>query len=136
MKQKLSTIELYNALLLCNDTVNHTHTQQQLLDAICHNMIQIDGISMAWVGMIENGSTQLHPVAYAGKGSDYLNEISIDLNDPLLGEGPTGKAYKQDQAYWAQDFLNDPATKPWHEKAKQYGWHSSATLPLKKMDWL
>ena len=32
--------------------------------------------------------------------------------------------------YWCQDFLNDPATAPWHERGARSGWAASAALPL------
>jgi PAS domain S-box-containing protein/putative nucleotidyltransferase with HDIG domain len=86
---------------------------------------------MAWVGLVETGTTRVKPVASFGSGVEYLSEIhvSIDANDPR-GLGPSGTSIREDRPVWCQDFACDPHTGPWHEHGARYGWGGSASLPL------
>jgi PAS domain S-box-containing protein len=71
------------------------------------------------------------PVASSGSGLEYLDGILIttDAADPH-GRGPVGTALREDRPVWNQDFLNDPLTLPWRERAQRYGWGAVAALPL------
>ncbi|PJC13005.1 MAG: bifunctional diguanylate cyclase/phosphodiesterase, partial [Comamonadaceae bacterium CG_4_9_14_0_8_um_filter_57_21] len=39
-------------------------------------------------------------------------------------------AAREDKPFWCQDFQHDPATAHWHARGAQFGWGSSAALPL------
>jgi len=51
--------------------------------------------------------------------------ITTDAADPH-GRGPVGTALREDRPVWNQDFLNDPLTLPWRERAQRYGWGAVA----------
>jgi len=71
------------------------------------------------------------PLVSYGTGVAYLQDIciSVDPDDPF-GLGPTGVVARTDQAFWCQDFQNDPRTAPWHARGAEQGWAASAALPL------
>lgn len=130
MEEKEQIIQLYSALSLCNDTINNVKDISELFAQICKDILTINHISMAWIGLVDENSSQLKPVSYCGIGTQYIKDISIKIKDDLLGNGPSGIAYKQAKPYWCQDFLNDPHTTPWHDRARQFHWRSSAALPI------
>ncbi|QOP41949.1 sensor domain-containing phosphodiesterase [Sulfurimonas marina] len=129
MEEKEQIIELYSALSLCNDTINNVKNISELFSQICQDILTINHISMAWIGLVDENS-QLKPVSYCGVGTQYIKDISIKIEDDILGNGPSGIAYKQKEPYWCQDFLNDPHTTPWHARARKFHWKSSAALPI------
>lgn len=71
------------------------------------------------------------PTVSFGDDNEYLKDvmISVDADSPF-GQGPTGKALRQDQPFWCQDFLNTPINVPWFERALQAGFAALASLPL------
>ena len=78
-----------------------------------------------------NDQDHIEPVASYGVGTEYLEElnVSVDANLPQ-GQGPSGIAAREDKPFWCQDFQHDPATAHWHARGAQFGWGSSAALPL------
>lgn len=123
--------QLYAALSQCNQSIVRSKNEVELFKNICQNTMNIDGMTMAWIGKLDEDERCIKPTAYYGKGTEYLDglKISVDSSDPI-GRGPTGSAFRSGNPYWCQDFLNDPATLPWYEQGKEFGWGASAALPL------
>ena len=98
---------------------------------ICRAAVQYGGMKMAWVGLVDTGTLMVRPAASFGDDAEYLRDIDITVDaDSPFGRGPTGTAIRDNQPYWCQDFLNDPVTVPWRERAARAGWAASASLPL------
>jgi diguanylate cyclase (GGDEF)-like protein/PAS domain S-box-containing protein len=123
--------QLYAGLSQCNQAIVRCRSEAELFPIICLDAVKHGGMKMAWIGKSDATGLYILPVAVAGNGTGYLAGIVIakDANLPR-GRGPSGTAWREDRPFWCQDFLNDPRTEPWHEHAKQYGWGSSAALPL------
>ncbi|MBI3902623.1 MAG: PAS domain S-box protein [Nitrosomonadales bacterium] len=123
--------QLYSALSQCNQAIVRCTDEAELFPQICLDAVQFGGMKMAWVGLLDEASRRVRPVASYGEGLAYLEgiEISVDGNDPA-GRGPIGIAIREGRLFWSQDFLNDPLTAPWHESGSHFGWGSSASLPL------
>lgn len=122
--------QLYATLSRCTDAVMRCQTLDELAHHICDDAVTSGGFLMAWVGMADERSRRLVPVASAGAGTDYLKDIEISIDDVPAGRGPTGTAFRLNQAQWCDDFQNDPRTAPWHERGARFGWKSSAALPI------
>lgn len=123
--------QLYAALSQCNQAIVRCKDKEELFPIICRDAVNFGGMKMAWIGMLDETSHLIKAVSYYGAGTDYLDNIIIS-DDPThpSGQGPTGRAYHLDQPYWCQDFLQNPLTKPWHERGKKFEWGASASLPL------
>ena len=82
-------------------------------------------------GMVDTATRRVLPVASFGDDTDYLKDIEISMDaDSPFGRGPTGTAIRENHLYWCQDYLDDPATIPWHERATHAGLAAAASLPL------
>jgi diguanylate cyclase (GGDEF)-like protein/PAS domain S-box-containing protein len=123
--------QLYAALSQCNQAIVRSSSEAELFPQICLDAVRFGGMKMAWIGMLDEASGQVKPATFYGAGSEYLQDIDISVDADLpSGRGPTGMAIRENQPFWCQDFLHDPATKAWHERAARFGWGSSASLPL------
>jgi PAS domain S-box-containing protein len=123
--------QLYAALSQCNEAIVRCTSEEELLPQICRDAVTFGGMSMAWIGMVDEDGNRVKPVAFYGMGTDYLDDIRITLDaDEPFGQGPTGAAIRDNRPYWCQDYLHDPATAPWLKRGKIHGWKSSAALPL------
>ena len=122
---------LYAALSQYNQAIVRCSTQEELFAQICQATITYGGMRMAWIGMYDESTHLLNPVAYSGDGTDYLNGLQIAVDESsIFGRGPTGTAFRENRPFWSQDFQNDPATQPWHQRGETYNWRGSASLPL------
>ncbi|OIR10761.1 cyclic di-GMP phosphodiesterase Gmr [mine drainage metagenome] len=129
--QILRLTKLYAALSQCNQAIVRCSDIDELFPIICRDAVNFGGMKMAWIGMVDKQNKQVKAVASFGSGTEYLEslQISTDANDPA-GRGPTGTALRENRPYWCQDFINDPATAPWHERGTRFGWGASASIPL------
>lgn len=123
--------ELYAALSQCNQAIARCSREDELLPEICRDAVQFGGMKMAWIGMVDEASQTVRPVASSGSGKEYLLDIHISVNpaDPS-GQGPIGIVIREGRPYWCQDYLNEPLLGLWHERGAACGWASSAALPL------
>ncbi|MBE0623041.1 MAG: response regulator, partial [Burkholderiales bacterium] len=98
---------------------------------ICRAVVNFGGMKLAWIGMVDQASKRVVPVASYGDVTGYLKtiEVSVDPGTPD-GRGPAGKAIRENRASWCQDFLHDPTTEHWHARARRAGWQGAAALPL------
>jgi len=125
----------YVALSYCNEAIVRCKNTNDLFDTICRDAVIHGGMSMCWIGINDETTQLIKPVASYGQGTDYLNGIEIStLAIMPSGQGPTGTAAREDRAVWCQDFTHNPMTAPWHERGKQFGWNASASLPLHQKD--
>lgn len=121
-----------HALSHCNQLLVRAEDEQTLLDDICRNICDEAGYRMAWVGYPEKDDAKsVRIVAFAGIEDNYLAEVNISWGDTEHGQGPTGKALRNGETIYVQDFRTDPQMAPWRDSALQRGYRSNIALPLK-----
>lgn len=122
---------IYAALSQCNQAIVRSKNEAELFPQVCRDAVQFGGMRMAWIGMKDEASQMIKPVAAFGSGMEYLEKIEISAAaDTSTGHGPTGTAIRENRPVWCQDFQHDPITAPWHERGAKVGWGASASLPL------
>ena len=123
--------ELYAAMSQCNQAILRCNNQAELFTIICHDTVDFGDMKMAWVGVLDEGSPWVRPVASHGVGVEFLDgiEITVDPSTPK-GFGPTGTAIREDRPVWCQDFQGDRTTQAWRERGAVFGWGATAAIPL------
>lgn len=125
--------QLYAALSQCNQAIVRCASEDELFRQICHDAVKFGGMKMAWIGLLEQQTRQVHPVASFGSGTGYLDDIHITAHaEEAAGRGPVGISIREQRPYWCQDFQHDPITAPWRERGVQAGWKAIASLPLRR----
>lgn len=123
--------QLYAALSQCNHAIVHSNTEADLFAQICRIAVQLGGFRMAWIGLLDVAAGLVRPVFSFGDVTGYLTHIEISVaKDSSFGQGPIGKAIREDQAVWIQDIKNDPIMAPWQPRVALSDWTASAALPL------
>ncbi len=123
--------QLYAALSQCNQAIVRCASETELLPQICRDAVKFVGMKMAWIGMLDEATKRVNPVASYGMGTEYLAEleVSIDANSET-GKGPTGISIREDRPSWCQNFQCDPSLAAWRERGAKFGWAAMASLPL------
>jgi PAS domain S-box-containing protein len=115
----------------CNHALVHAADEEELLHSVCRILVEVGGVRMAWVGYCEDDLEKtVRPVATAGYGLDYLNQVRISWSDGEEGCGPTGVALRTGRPYWVKDTRTDPIFGPWRTPAIARGYVSTVALPL------
>lgn len=126
-----SISRIYAALSQCNQAIVRCASEEELFPQVCQDAVSVGGMKMAWVGLVDEISKRIRPVASFGDDGAYLADfkVSVDPASPY-GNGPTGRAIRDDLLYCCQDFLNDPVAAPWRDRGLRSGFAASAALPL------
>lgn len=123
--------ELYVVLSQCNQAIVRCRSAEDLFAKICHDVVSFGGMSMAWIGLLDETSQQVRVAASYGDANAYLDgiEINVDASSPF-GQGPTGIAIRENEVVIIEDYQRDPRTQPWRKKAILAGWATAASLPI------
>jgi PAS domain S-box-containing protein len=121
---------LYLTLSKTGKTILQLSNCDELYKEACIILVNSGGLKMAWIGLIDNDSELLKPVAAFGSGLDYLENIRISTRIEPEGMGPTGKVLRDGGNYVCKNFANDPNTLPWRYEAKLRGYLSSASFAI------
>lgn len=122
---------LYKALSEINQAIVRMEQQDELFPLVCRCAVDFGGMSMAWVGQLDEKSSLFFPAASYGRGQDYLENITISSRgDVPEGRGPMGTAYRENRAIIVNDYFADPATALWKSRAAGKNWRSAAAFPI------
>ncbi len=114
----------------CNQVMVRAQSEEELLNGICHNVIDFGGYLMAWVGFIERNEVKsVRPVVHAGHEAGYLATVKISWADNELGQGPTGTAIRTGHSSINKDIMTTSYS-PWRQEALKRGYIASIALPL------
>lgn len=122
--------KLYHFISQVNQAIVRNKTRQELLSAICRIAVEIGGYKLAWIGLIDELTKMVLPVASAGDAEGYLEKLQIVLNGKPEQIGLTATALKNKRPYISRDYLCDPQLKPWWNLASAKGFGSAAAFPL------
>jgi PAS domain S-box-containing protein len=123
---------LYAVISQVNQAIVHNLNLEQLFTEICHVAIDFGKFRMAWIGMVDETTQLVKPIAIAGYEEGYLSQIKkiTTANNPE-GQGPTGTAIREGNNFICNDISTDPRMSIWKEEALKRNYHSSISLPLK-----
>ncbi|HEX4152330.1 MAG TPA: GAF domain-containing sensor histidine kinase [Steroidobacteraceae bacterium] len=123
-------VRRYRILFATNQALLGGEDTPDLLNAICCAAVSEGGFVLVWIALtVEHGF--LRPEAVAGPALGYAEGLSVcaDADEPG-GQGPTGVALREGRSVICNDFLHDPLTVRWAERARRFGIRASAALPL------
>ncbi|NCC35081.1 MAG: PAS domain S-box protein, partial [Chloroflexia bacterium] len=126
--QKLN--RAYIVLSEVNETIVRVRDMQTLFATACQIAVAQGGFRMAWIGLLDPGTSEVRPVAWAGEVGDYLGKLRIALDDSPRGRGPTATALRRGEHMVVNDIATDPRMLPWREDALRLGYHAVAVFPL------
>ena len=128
--QKRKSERARELLRRCNNHIVTAESETELLADICQFILD-GGYRMAWIGNVEHDAGKsILPVAQAGAFAGYLEDLHVTWDDVPLGRGPSGTAVRERRSVTNQNFLTNPAMKPWRDAALKQGFQSSIATPL------
>jgi PAS domain S-box-containing protein len=103
---------------------------ENIYEAICNIAVRNFALRMIWIGITEENSFKVKPVAQSGFEEGYISSINITWDNSPAGMGPTGMAIKTKGPRFMHHMDTDPAYAPWREEAVKRGYRSSMAVPL------
>jgi len=132
-RQKIENLTwMYSMLYQVNQAIVRARNSNDLFKKICEIVCSEGNFVLAWIGIADYEKNIVIPVAGSRQKGSYYKNIKISL-DPLApeGKGPTARAIQTGRVCICNNILEDERMKAWWQKAKQYGFCSSAAVPVK-----
>ena len=120
---------LYAALSETNQAIVHTGERDALLRALCRIAVERGGLAMAWVGLVDDTTKAVHPVARHGPEPAWLGRLSPLRTTRPLRE-PAEIVLGTGRRYINNDLAADPALQEIHRDLGDNGYRAAAAFPL------
>src|SRR5680860_72833 len=133
-KEKINKANrLYYVISQINQLIVRTTDEQTLLKQACNIAVDLGKFRMAWIGIVDEKTKKVIPVAHAGEEHGYLSKIkTISVEKVKEERGPVGTAFREGKYSVCNDIENKPTMAPWKTEALKHGYYSSIGLPIKK----
>ncbi|MDP4285316.1 MAG: GAF domain-containing protein [Bacteroidota bacterium] len=124
---------LYYITSQINQLIVHTTDEKTLFKEACNIAIGLGKFRMAWIGIVDEKTKKVIPVAHAGEEGGYLSKIkTISAENVTEGRGPAGTVFREGKYSICNNIENNPNMAPWKTDALNHGYYSCIALPLKK----
>jgi CheY-like chemotaxis protein len=112
-----------------NRAVIRIRDRQALFDEACRIAVEEGKFLMAWIGMVDQATRKVNPVA-AWYEEGYLGNLSVSVDNIPQGMGLTGTSIREGRPVISNDIASDPLMAHYCEEAAKRGYRSSAAIPL------
>ena len=105
--------------------------REELLQEFCRIAVEIGGMRMAWVGLVDENAVSLRPVASHGAVDGFLDvlDFSITPHSPAQ-DTLAAVAVRQETQQIVNDIEYSTTPQIWREQALQRGYRAAAALPF------
>ncbi|MGE5524059.1 MAG: PAS domain S-box protein [Rhodospirillaceae bacterium] len=123
----------YAALSETNEAIVRIRDPEELFKRVCAIAVEKTGLLAAWIGILDEETNLVRPIATAGAAADYAVDItaSVDPRSPA-GHGPSGRSIRENRAHVVADFMSAETTDYWRQRAARRGIRSGAAFPLRR----
>jgi CheY-like chemotaxis protein len=121
---------LYSVLSSTNRAVIRIRDRQALLNEACRIAVEEGKFLMAWIGIIDQETHTVNPIAACGYEEGYLSNLSISIDNIPQGMGLTGISIRENRMVICNNITSDPLMEPYRDEAVKRGYRSSASIPL------
>ncbi|MES2976923.1 MAG: ATP-binding protein [Pseudomonadota bacterium] len=122
---------LYQALSATNRSIVRASDAEALFEELTNLCVNFKVGHMAWIGLVQG--TKLVPVTFAGRAREYCGDTVYDLSSASLDAAlPAPTAVREGHIVVINDFVNDPRTAGWLDRARAFGVQSTAIVPFRR----
>jgi PAS domain S-box-containing protein len=111
-------------------------TRDEIEAIVCDRLAASDSYSFAWIGDVDVQTRTVNLRTEAGV-EGYLDGVTISTDpDDDRSQGPTGLAILEREVQVTQDVRLESSHDPWRDHVRDYGFRSSAAIPILHDDTL
>lgn len=132
LKQNFEDLDKFNqevlALSKASTAIISIESSEGIYNQICENALKTFDLEMSWIGLVQEGSYYVKPVAHAAMSKEYLPDMNITWDDGPTGMGPMGTAIRTLKPCSMNK--SDVLFQKRRLKAEKYGCGSVLAVPL------
>ncbi|HEX7613263.1 MAG TPA: ATP-binding protein [Candidatus Limnocylindrales bacterium] len=121
---------LRDALAEILRAITRIDDRDELYRDACRIAVERGGFRMAWIGLVDQATGDIRPVASAGYEEGYLDALHLSLRQDPRGVGMTATAIQTSQPVAIADPLSDPMFSTLKSEVRKRGYESAVALPL------
>ena len=121
---------LYATLCRLNQTIVRVRSRDELYREVCQITVAHAGFKLVWVGGHDRETHEVRPLASAGEGVGYLEQVRLYADDRPEGRGPAGQCIRSGEPCILDDLVQELSASPWRDLAIVHGLLSVAALPI------
>ncbi len=131
-RQALDRISRLNRLYAVLSEINHVIAKAEEAEAlfaeVCRIAVEQGKFRMAWIGVLDDATGLVRPVASSGFTGSYLDSAVFSARDVPEGRGTVGTAIREGRAARISDVGLEERAAPWREAALAHGYRSLASV--------
>jgi len=122
---------IHEVLSGINSAIVRIRDRQQLFAEACRIAVEHGKFSMSWIGMLDEATQAIRPVAKMGREEGYLERLNLTIASDNTGNlAMAVEAIARRSPVLCNDIAIDGRMRPWRAAALERGYRSSATFPL------
>jgi len=122
---------VYAVLSGINTLIVRVRDRQQLFDEACRIAHEHGKFAMSWIGMLDEATQAITPVAKAGRDEGYLERLKLTIDPNVTSNLALAvEAVGRSAPVICNDIATDGRMRPWRAAALERGYRSTVTLPL------
>jgi two-component system, cell cycle sensor histidine kinase and response regulator CckA len=122
---------LYATLSQVNQMIVRVKERDELYQSICTLAVRFGEFSLAWIGLLNEESGELRPVASYSEDVLEWPFQNININHGMYKESLAATAIRTSRVVSSDDIQTDARTQTMHGHLQQYSFHSSAVIPIR-----
>jgi len=114
-----------------NAAIVRIRSKQQLFEEACRIALKRGKFAMAWIGMLDEATQAVRPVAKAGREEGYLERLNLTIDPNITSNLALAvEAVGRSAPVICNDIATDGRMRPWRTAALERGYRSNVMLPL------
>lgn len=129
---RLEVLERSWALLsACSQSLVNASDETDLLQVICHHLVELGGYRSVWVGYArDDHELSVELVVHAGADLAYLSELQLSWGGDVRKQGGFGTAIHQRRRLVCENLVSDLVFRSWRNITPPHGMVGCVALPL------
>ncbi|MGQ0545903.1 MAG: EAL domain-containing protein [Betaproteobacteria bacterium] len=120
---------VYAVLSGINSTIVRVRDRDELFHEACRIAVELGGLRLAYIGLVDHERQRIRPVAWAGDHVDFA-QLERPLQRPGAPRGGASQAIHSKRPVVQNDIRADPQQMTYPDQALARGYRSVAALPL------
>jgi len=131
-EEKIKTLNLYlTSIRNINEVLLKSKDEDELFEEMCRILIKMEFIRAVWIGVREEGSSEVRPIAQRGFEKGFLSSHKVRLDVPQSSLDPVGWSIKTGEPKNIWDLEGDSQKESWSKELLGKGFFSIMAVPLK-----
>ncbi|PWR18183.1 HD domain-containing phosphohydrolase [Zavarzinia aquatilis] len=123
------------ALHRAGEALIRAGSEEELIADVCAALTHDDEYPLCWIGWARDDEARTVEVtSTAGRATAYADGLHISWGDGPLGQGPTGRAIRENKVMVNNRAASQSSFNPWKERALKHGIAASIAVPLQAGD--